>query len=70
MESGNKQFNIAFVDDHTLIRNALSAVINTFEKCKVMLLASDGMDFIEKLEPGNLPSLVILDVNMPKLNGF
>lgn len=58
------------IDDHILLRDALASVVNTFEDCKIILLASDGREFIEKLQPANLPHLVILDLNMPELDGY
>jgi two-component system invasion response regulator UvrY len=61
---------IALVDDHNLIRDALAVVINGFENCMVMLMAADGKEFIEKLQLQNLPDLLILDLNMPVMDGF
>ncbi len=61
---------IAMVDDHVLLRDALASVVDTFENCQTILLASDGNEFIEKLQPENLPNLVILDLSMPVLDGY
>jgi two-component system, NarL family, invasion response regulator UvrY len=61
---------IAMIDDHILIRDALAGTIAGFEKCRVVLLAQHGKEFIEKLQPDNLPQLAILDLNMPTLNGY
>ncbi|HLY69576.1 MAG TPA: response regulator transcription factor [Puia sp.] len=61
---------IALVDDHILIRDALSTVINTFENCTVTLLAVHGNELIQKLTKNNIPDLIILDINMPELDGF
>ena len=69
MTNQDNTIKIALVDDHTLIRDALAVVINTFENCKVMLLAGNGKEFIEKLQPENLPQLLILDLSMPQMDG-
>jgi two-component system invasion response regulator UvrY len=61
---------IALVDDHNLMRDALAIVINSFENCKVTLTAANGREFIEKLQPQNMPRLLILDLNMPLMDGF
>ncbi len=69
-EIKDKPVRIALVDDHILLRDALASVVNTFEDCKITLLAGNGKEFIEKLQPGNLPNLVILDLNMPQVDGY
>src|SRR5882757_7105251 len=70
MKSVNKPIKIAMVDDHTLLRDALATVIDSFENCKVVLLAAQGKELLEKLQPDNLPDLVILDLNMPGMDGY
>jgi two-component system, NarL family, invasion response regulator UvrY len=70
MKSEDRVIRIALVDDHNLLRDALANVIDNFNDYKVTLLAENGQEFIEKIIPGNLPDLVILDLNMPQLNGF
>jgi two-component system invasion response regulator UvrY len=70
MAQKDNSVNIAFVEDHILLRDALASVINTFENCRVVLLAANGKEFMEKLQPGNLPRLVILDLNMPEMDGY
>jgi DNA-binding NarL/FixJ family response regulator len=61
---------IAMIDDHALLRNALAVIINSFKGYSVLLQANNGSHFIELLDPANLPDIVLLDVNMPIMNGF
>jgi two-component system invasion response regulator UvrY len=61
---------IAMVDDHILLRDALSVVINNFDNCRVILLAANGRELLEKMQPDYLPELVILDLNMPEMDGY
>jgi DNA-binding NarL/FixJ family response regulator len=61
---------IAIVDDHTLIRDGFARRISNFEQYDVVLEASDGMEFIEKLNTTRSPDIVLLDINMPRLNAF
>jgi two-component system invasion response regulator UvrY len=61
---------IAMADDHVLLRDALAVVINSFEHCKVILLADNGRDLLEHMQKDNLPDLVILDLNMPEMDGY
>jgi two-component system invasion response regulator UvrY len=65
-----KTIKIAMADDHILLRDALATVINGFENCKVTLLADHGKDLLEKLQPDNQPDLIILDLNMPQMDGY
>jgi two-component system invasion response regulator UvrY len=62
--------SVALVDDHTLLRNGLASVINSFSGYKVLFEANNGRHFTELLNPGNLPNVVLLDVTMPEMNGF
>lgn len=63
--------NIALVDDHVLLRNALASLINSFEGCHVLHESGNGMDLIEKLKSGApLPDVVLMDLNMPKMDGY
>ncbi len=66
----NDLTKIAMIDDHILLRDALGDTINSFEDCQVILLAQHGREFIEKLDKENLPDLVIMDVNMPVMDGY
>jgi DNA-binding NarL/FixJ family response regulator len=65
----NDFIKVAMVDDHVLLRNALSSLINNSGKCKVIFEASNGKELIAQLENKNFPNVVILDVNMPEMNG-
>ncbi len=62
--------HIAMVDDHILLRNALATLINSFDHCQVTLEANNGREFIEKLKKNELPEVVLLDLNMPEMDGF
>lgn len=62
--------NIAVVDDHTLFRKGLISLINVFPNFEVILEASNGKDFIQKLDPNNLPEIVLMDISMPEMDGY
>lgn len=62
---------IIIVDDHNLFTRALEEMINQFEGYEVMFCAENGRDFIEKLsESETEPDVILLDLNMPIMNGF
>lgn len=60
---------VAMIDDHILLRQGLASVINSFAGYKVIHEANNGKIFIEWLNPANLPDLVLIDINMPEMNG-
>jgi two-component system, NarL family, invasion response regulator UvrY len=60
---------VALADDHVLLRHALSTLIDNSGTCKVILQASNGAELSEKLSKDNLPDVVILDMNMPEMDG-
>ncbi|HRH47343.1 MAG TPA: response regulator transcription factor [Panacibacter sp.] len=65
-----KTTTVALVDDHALIRNGLAGLINTFDGYNVLFQASNGQEFIDMLKSTMLPKLVLMDINMPKKDGY
>jgi len=61
---------IALVDDHVLLRNGLSGIISEFDDYNVLFEASNGKEFIDKLDTNNLPDIVLMDISMPVMNGY
>ena len=57
-------------DDHVLLRNALASLIDSFGDCKVTHHSGTGKELTESIAAGNLPDVVLLDLNMPDMNGF
>jgi DNA-binding NarL/FixJ family response regulator len=67
----NKSFtHIALVDDHTLLRNGLAALVGSFEGYSVLFEAGNGKEFIEQLKTYPAPDIVLLDITMPEMNGL
>ncbi len=61
---------ITIVDDHILFRKGVAIIINSFSDYKIISEASNGKEFIQNLNPQNLPSIVLLDITMPEMNGY
>lgn len=61
---------IAIVDDHTMFRKGLAALINLFPRYEVLFEASDGREMIERLKYQRLPDIILLDVTMPRMDGY
>jgi len=60
---------IALADDHVLLRNGLANLLKEND-CQVLFEADNGKQFIEKLNTHPLPQVVLMDINMPLMNGF
>lgn len=65
-----KTIQVAIADDHSLLRNALARLINGFEGYSVVMEADNGKDLCKRIEQQPLPDIVLVDVNMPEMDGF
>ncbi|MFT3681179.1 MAG: response regulator transcription factor [Ferruginibacter sp.] len=61
--------NIALTDDHILLRTGLAGLIKSLGHT-VIFEADNGRDLIEKIEAGHDPDIIILDINMPVMDGY
>lgn len=68
--TNTKKYTVALADDHALIRNGLAGLINSFAEYRVLFQAGNGQDFIEQLALYEPPTVALLDINMPKKNGY
>lgn len=66
----NEVIKVALVDDHKLFRKGMMELINDFTGFSVIWEAENGLDFTQKLNPNNIPDIVLLDVSMPVMDGF
>ncbi|MDT8839828.1 response regulator transcription factor [Paraburkholderia fungorum] len=60
---------IVIIDDHPMIRGAISEVLRASEEFEVIAEAADGEDGLEIVLSEN-PDLVILDLDLPRLDGL
>jgi len=65
-----KTYSVALADDHKLIRNGIAGLINSFENYRVAFQAGDGQELIDKIKTNEAPDLVLLDISMPRKDGF
>lgn len=65
-----KKHSVAIIEDHTLLSEAIAGVVETFEQFEVAFLCKNGADLIEKLKSNALPEIILMDVNMPIMNGI
>ena len=60
---------IVLTDDHALLRNGLAGLLQNIGHT-VLFEADNGKDFISKLQLNDLPDVVLLDINMPEMDGY
>ena len=66
------KYSVVIVDDHTLLSQAIAAMVNTFSKFKVLYTCKNGKELIDKFSssPKFIPDVVLMDINMPIMNGI
>ena len=64
-----KTVSIALVDDHTIVRNGLKSLIEVLGDYKVTAQYDNGKDFVINSHHIADPDIVIMDLNMPEMNG-
>lgn len=63
-----KKIRIALVDDHTLFRSGIKALLSRQADFEIVGEASDGLEGVKLVEQVH-PDLVLLDLDMPTMNG-
>ena len=64
-------YSVVIVDDHVLLSQAISGLVDSFDKFKTLYVCKNGKELLEKFEKAkNIPDIVLMDINMPLLNGI
>lgn len=64
-----KKIKLFIVDDHTLFRRGLTSLILDMPEFSVAGEAEDGIEALKKIRETR-PDIVLLDVNMPRMDGI
>lgn len=64
------KLRIAIVDDHPCIRHGLRSLLAGWEHGEVVLEANDGVEYEERCAGQPPPDLVLLDLSMPRRDGW
>ncbi|MFS8651505.1 MAG: response regulator transcription factor, partial [Caldibacillus sp.] len=63
-----KKTRILIIDDHQLYREGIKRILEFEENFEVVGEGEDGTQALELVEKYN-PDVVIMDINMPNMNG-
>lgn len=64
---------VAIVDDKLIVRRAIKDKLSSSAEIKIELEACNGQDFLEKMKElleVNLPEIVLMDLEMPEMDGI
>ncbi len=62
---------IALVDDHNLFRKGLVSLIEMIdEDINILFEAENGIEMQRHLQSGLIPDIILMDINMPDMDGF
>ena len=61
---------LAIIDDHALFRQGLVSLLSESKELKIIFEAEDGTDMIRKMKTNLIPDVMLMDINMPNMNGY
>jgi CheY-like chemotaxis protein len=68
-QAGSTAVRVLLVDDHAIVRQGIVNVLDADERVEVIGEAADGEEAIHAVEQLQ-PDVVLMDVNLPKINGI
>jgi len=69
MEIAAEKLSVIIADDHTLFINGLCMLLQNEPDIEIMNIAANGKEVLGLLHT-HTPQLILLDINMPGINGF
>lgn len=62
---------VVIIDDHLLVAKAIASLIEQMHKYEVLYVADNGKQFVQWMKGRKTgPDIVLLDINMPYMNGY
>lgn len=66
----HEKIKIALVDDHTLFRSGLASLLSEFDELEIVFEAVNGADLQTKIKKHEDVQVILMDINMPMMDGF
>jgi len=63
------RWRVLLVDDHAMVRQGLRSILETYPDLEVVAEAADGMEAVDSAL-SKQPDVVVMDINLPRLNGI
>jgi DNA-binding NarL/FixJ family response regulator len=60
---------LALADDHVLLRNGLVGLVSNLGY-EVLFEVNNGKELIARIDKDHLPDVVLMDINMPEMDGY
>jgi two-component system, NarL family, invasion response regulator UvrY len=64
-----EKVKVALADDHVLLRNGLAGLVTKLGY-DVLFESNNGKDLVSKLKKDDLPDIILMDINMPEMDGY
>lgn len=70
MTQHNQKYSLLLADDHIVLRDGLANLINETGQFSVCCKADNGKQVVAAFNAGRRPDIVMLDLNMPEMDGY
>jgi DNA-binding NarL/FixJ family response regulator len=67
-EKGGLKIRVAIADDHTIVCEGITTMLNNEDGISVTFDAQNGIEFLEKLKTKTI-DIALIDLDMPEMNG-
>ncbi len=64
------KIKVALVDDNVFLQKAIAEKLSFYDDIEIKFKANDGNDLLERLEKNRNINLILMDIEMPFLNGI
>lgn len=61
---------ILLAEDHLVVRNGIKLLLDTQENISVIGEADNGVQVLDIIQSGNVPDIILTDINMDVINGI